>query len=135
MDKVLAIHATDGHGNPSKMNPSPMNHHHNFSTLGESIPSPLKGGGYLPPGTSFSTPIAAGMAANMLTLAVECLGESEKDKALRRFAFKRAGVLRIFNKASQDRCGYNYVCPSRVAEDRDAVDEIGGWLREALKEL
>ncbi|KAH7020205.1 peptidase S8/S53 domain-containing protein [Ilyonectria destructans] len=43
MDKVLAIHATDGNGNPCKGNPDPVKHCANISTLGESIASPLRG--------------------------------------------------------------------------------------------
>lgn len=132
MDKVLAIHATDGNGNPCKGNPDPVKHCANISTLGESIASPLRENKLLS-GTSYSTAIASGMAANILTLVDACFGEWEEDKRLRRRAFRREGMRRILLEASGIRHGYDYVCPDRVAKDRDTMDGCRDWLREALR--
>lgn len=138
MDKVLAIHATDGYGKSSNMNPNPLEDSPNFSTLGESIPSPLKEGELLPSGTSFSTPIAAGMAANILTLVEACFdGSEEDDERLRDRAFKREGMGRIFKKAaSRGPDGYRYVCPGMVGcpgkVKRGKMASHREWFREAL---
>lgn len=75
-DEVICIHATDGYGNPSSFNSSPMKDHDNFSTLGEDVESawPVRLGKPTSHGvcktrkfgTSFATPIAAGIAAFLL---------------------------------------------------------------------
>ncbi|KAF4450005.1 extracellular serine protease [Fusarium austroafricanum] len=131
MDKVLAIHFTDGWGNICKENPQPAKYDVNFSTLGENILSPLCKGGLLR-GTSYATAIASGMAANILTLAAACFGESGDDGALRRQVFKREGMKKIFLKVSGERNGYNYVCPLWVAKGRDSLNGYRDWLKDAL---
>lgn len=73
------------------------------------------------------------MAANILTLVDACFGESEEDKRLHRQAFRRQGMRRIFLEASRIRNRYDYVCPGRVAEDRDTMDGHRDWLRDALR--
>ncbi|UPK91186.1 hypothetical protein LCI18_002121 [Fusarium solani-melongenae] len=129
IDKVLAIHATDGHGNPCGINPTPLKQHFNFSTLGAGIPSLLDKPNVLKAATSFSTPIAAGMAANILTLAQTCLD----DWSLRRLAFQKGGMQAILLNASIPRDHYNYLCPNEMK--RDSTEHYGYWLMDVLKKL
>ncbi|RSM08858.1 hypothetical protein CDV31_007997 [Fusarium ambrosium] len=134
MDRVLAIHATDGHGNPSGFNPSPLDRDVNFSTLGAHIPSPLLGAPrFLDAGTSFSTAIAAGMAANILTLVENVRDESKGDDTQWYLANRMVGMKAIFKGFSVVRDGYDYLSPWKLD---DMVDDVGNsWLKRALKNL
>ncbi|KAJ4012483.1 hypothetical protein NW752_008180 [Fusarium irregulare] len=134
MEKVLAVHSTDGRGNISFQNPKALDDDINISTLGESIESPL-GDGELLDGASYATAIASGMAANVLTLADAYFSESKVDQEIRRQVFKREGMKRIFRHVSggRDREGYNYVCPHMVAEDCNSPEVYRHWFKQALK--
>ncbi|KAI9172808.1 hypothetical protein HJFPF1_02322 [Paramyrothecium foliicola] len=71
---VLAVHATDALGEPSTMNPSPLDGVPNFATLGVSVPVLLKGELAFKSGTSFAVPFATGMAANILAIGRDKCG-------------------------------------------------------------
>ncbi|OAA55163.1 Peptidase S8/S53, subtilisin/kexin/sedolisin [Cordyceps fumosorosea ARSEF 2679] len=71
---VFCIHSTDGNGNPSSFNPTADDKDVNFSLLGEHVRShwPAGKGGHndsvrVLSGTSVATPIAAGLAAMILS--------------------------------------------------------------------
>ncbi|RSL42208.1 hypothetical protein CEP53_012317 [Fusarium sp. AF-6] len=134
MDRVLAIHATDRHGNPSGFNPTRLPDCVNFSTLGAGIPSPL----HVPPrflesGTSFSTAIAAGMAANLLTLVENVPDKSKGDGTQWYLANRVVGMRAMFKKFSIFRDGYDYLSPWKL---NYMVGTFGNsWLKDALSDL
>src|SRR5690554_3437454 len=71
---VFCIHSTDGNGNPSSFNPTASETDVNFSLLGEHVSSHWPAGinGHdqtvnVMSGTSVATPIAAGLAASVLS--------------------------------------------------------------------
>ncbi|KAI8721867.1 Peptidase-S8 domain-containing protein [Fusarium sp. LHS14.1] len=134
MDTVLAIHATDGNGNSCGFNPSPLKRAMKFSTLGTAIPSPLGRGTFVPSGTSFSTPIAAGMAANILTLVENYFNESDNDGRTWYLAHKRTGMKAIFKGFSDSRNNYDYLCFGRLS-DCVGDDEVKFWIAHALKDV
>ncbi|KAJ4004060.1 hypothetical protein NW766_011916 [Fusarium irregulare] len=108
---VFCIHSTDGNGNPSSFNPTASETDVNFSLLGESVsshwPAGLNGHDQsvnVMSGTSVATPIAAALAASVLSfvrqqdqnVAVESdrLGpwlkiDSSMDAVLKQMAAKR----------------------------------------------
>ncbi|RTE80932.1 hypothetical protein BHE90_004563 [Fusarium euwallaceae] len=64
---VMGVHALDGHGNDSGWtNPSPVGPHHNFGTLGLGIEMLWKEKIIYKSGSSFASPTAAAIAANMI---------------------------------------------------------------------
>ncbi|PMD24617.1 subtilisin-like protein [Hyaloscypha hepaticicola] len=70
---VICIYATDGHGYGSKLNPQIHNRKTRFATLGHAVKSIKAGttaGEARGSGTSYATPIAAAIAANILELAL-----------------------------------------------------------------
>lgn len=77
---VICIHASDGVGNDGLISPTPLKDNSNFSTLGICIPSKWQGVESHISGTSFATPIAAALVANVLEFARhKCeLGEHEQ---------------------------------------------------------
>ncbi|KAG5800746.1 hypothetical protein H9Q69_000305 [Fusarium xylarioides] len=132
MAKVLAIHSTDGQGNIGYLNPASLDSEPNISTLGESIRSPLNDSAPLLNGVSYSTAIASGMGANILTLAHACCDESEE---LRRRVFTWGGMKNILLSISggRDGDGYNYVCPIWVAKGCNNREAYRQWFSTALK--
>lgn len=115
MDDVLCVHACDGRGNDGKMNPSPIRGD-NFTVLGVAIKSKENGREVFKSGTSFATPVAAAIAANILEFA-NC--HCNLDVMQRRRLHRSAGMRDIFKRLSKikiqadlqdnNRGGYDYV--------------------------
>ena len=81
-EQVICIYATDGKGEPYRSNPTPIGNSYRFATLGEGVKSAWPKGlkkGAAPEqrmtGTSFATPIAAGIAACLLEFAIVHAGQ------------------------------------------------------------
>ncbi|CAG2005085.1 unnamed protein product [Fusarium graminearum] len=130
MDKVLCVHASDGNGNKSGLDPSPKIDRENFSTLGVAIESIWEDDVYLS-GTSYSTPVAADFAANVLRYVQHCCGLEEK---YRKRAFSRVGMKNILLAMSDFRDGYHYVTPWRKMWDGDVAVDVAAKIKQALKD-
>lgn len=79
LPEVICVHATDGNGVPAVFNPYPATGIDNFATIGVAIDSKWDGKDVTKSGTSFATPVAAGIAANVLHFARTYL-TAESDK-------------------------------------------------------
>ncbi|KAL7899899.1 peptidase S8/S53 domain-containing protein [Trichoderma sp. TUCIM 5745] len=120
-DGVIGIHASDGYGNDGGISPTPLEDRDNFSTLGIDIPSRWKKESIRISGTSYATPIAAALVANMLELArCKCDLTEHQQRMLRKYN----GVCRILEllvgKGKKPRGGYDYIVPeiSEELEER-----------------
>lgn len=111
-DGVIGIHASDGLGNDGGISPTPLEDRDNFSTLGIDIPSRWKKQSIHISGTSYATPIAAALAANMLELArCKCDLTEHQQRMLRKYS----GICRILKilvrEGVTSRGGYDYIVP------------------------
>jgi hypothetical protein len=110
---VICVHATNGLGSQSDFNPSREGGADNFATLGAAIESQWKGETVLKSGTSFATPIAAGIAANILDFARHHLTENNDRRKYERLC-SFTGMRLMFKCMSTRRGDYDYVSPWKV---------------------
>ncbi|OBT39280.1 hypothetical protein VE00_10597 [Pseudogymnoascus sp. WSF 3629] len=118
---VICIHASDGGGNRAKINPSPVVKQHNFSTLGISIESRWERKKVQISGTSFATPIAVALAADVLEYArYKCLLSEYEQQCLYHFN----GIVQILQLMSKERQGYDYIMPEHIFNAKNSDECI-----------
>lgn len=101
---VFCIHVSDGKGNKTGINP-PAGYIDNFSTLGHAVESQWNRETTYISGSSFSTPIAAAIAANALEFIRQCLMDELG------FFQSFQGMRALFRCLSDRMDGYDYVKP------------------------
>lgn len=127
---VICIHASDGYGNDGGISPTPLEEGRNFSTLGIRIFSKWKKTKTCVSGTSYATPIAAAIFANILEFARHKCSLSERDQnKLRRSqeasqVLYRLGVGR--DTKVKGRGGYDYIMPNllRNGKSEQSIIEL-----------
>ena len=128
---VICIHACDGKGNKGDMSPSPVKKKDNFTTLGVAVKSRWKKKTVYKSGTSFATPVAAAIAADVLEFANFKCKLSERDSIL---LYKKEGMLEVFRAMSTTRDNYDYVQPGHLWDAKDD-EEVAKIIRDTLGEL
>lgn len=129
-EEVICISSTDGYGNPSSFNPS-FKEGRNFSTVGENVPTSSLQRGQVPTsGTSFATPIAAGIAAfsmGFMEQKREQNGEQwSKNELFNSHTIKtRAGIIAVFERLSDQRADFRFLRPWKLFNlDSTSVDTV-----------
>ncbi|KAI1740736.1 hypothetical protein F4680DRAFT_465012 [Xylaria scruposa] len=129
---VICVHACDGKGNKGSMNPNPEKRALNFSTLGVAIESKWKGQTVFKSGTSFATPVAAGIAANVLEFAGhQCHLSPGNMKRLKR----HEGMCAILAEMCTERDGYDYLQPQNLWADGKSSEDIGRGIQDIIEGL
>jgi len=106
---VICVHASDGYGKDGGISPSAESNDDNFMTLGVGINvDDPKRGERLVSGTSYATPIAAGIAANILSLADGTMDLSNTGSEHLRSG---EGMRKAFQLISEKEGKYRYVAP------------------------
>lgn len=142
---VICVHSTDSDGNRSKFSPTALARDPNIATIGEAVqsawPVHLCDMSVNPDcvqyksGTSYATPIAAGVAAFLLQYAR--LHLADKADILKRQSKMKDVLLKVAEKTQQSisRDDYNYVALSLFSDNLFGKDKqfIDTTLGELLK--
>lgn len=131
-DHVICIGACDGLNWSSSFNPSRI--HNMFCTLGENIVTPWQTAGSLSKsGTSYATPIAAGIAAVVMDWMIhESRSWSQEDQRHSRKVRTKSGIVKIFQeKLSEERNGYRVLVPWALFNE-DSIGYAKGVLLDIL---
>lgn len=115
--KVICVNASDGYGNKTGFNPWHKPEEVPFSTLGAGIELNGKDGIVYKSGTSFATPIAAGIAALILEYAMAS-PKLELDPEQEKRLFSCDGMRDLFDLMSKEIDGYKYVAPWNLWQER-----------------
>lgn len=132
---VICIHASNGKGKDADINPEGQPGD-GFMTLGVAIQFLYCGKHIHMSGTSFATPIAAGMAANILHFSYGC--ESLLEDATKQRLGKRKGMWKMFELMSREVPGhYRFVAPWNLWEknwksDKHLDDSIWSTINAKL---
>lgn len=130
--QVICIHACDGKGNKGDMNPDPLKKRDNFATLGVAVKSEWKWKTVYKSGTSFATPVAASIAANVLEFANFRSNLDQRNKEL---LYRRDGMVAVFEKMSKKRDKYDYVQPGRLWDGENTDDDIAEEIQGLLENI
>lgn len=142
---VFCIHATDGNGNPSKFNPTADEKDVNFSLLGEHVRSHWPRGKnghnddvHVMSGTSIATPIAAGIAASVLSFVrqqeqglregSDFLGPWLKD------VHSMDAVLKSMVRQTRG-SGYDYITPHLLFEADSSKEHVYNKIKDIKKHM
>ncbi|KAF2872788.1 hypothetical protein BDV95DRAFT_606360 [Massariosphaeria phaeospora] len=130
-DGVICIHSTDGRGKASGFNPPPLRPSDNFSIVGEAIYSAWPGDDEFKrkSGTSFATPVAAGLAAFVLEYGMQNL-QDEPEKLQRLMTCE--GMKDVLRLMAVEVGGYQYLRPWELF-NRKKKDWTRTIILEALK--
>jgi len=125
---VICVHASDGRGGgTSDLNPTREEYDGNFATLGIDILFKWGPQKLLKSGTSFATPIAAGIAANVMEYARHHMELSARNMV---DLYSPKGMEDIFHLMKQSREDYGYIQPWDLW--RDKGDKIGEVLKNTI---
>jgi hypothetical protein len=106
---VICVNASDGHGGSSDwINPAAIPGEDNFMTLGINVESKWKKKLVSKSGTSFATPLAAALAANLLEFARIKVEMNEVQKDL---LYSSKGLRTLLKRLSVETGGYRFLCP------------------------
>ncbi|KAK1992116.1 subtilisin-like protein, partial [Colletotrichum falcatum] len=130
---VFCIHASDGDGNESGKDPTPVERADNFSTLGVLVPCRFDGDREVfKSGTSYATPIAAGIAANIMVLGDWLVETKKLTSDQRRKLGAYEGMRSVFDEMAETRQGYDYVAPWHLWDGKADEETVWGKIREKL---
>ncbi|RFN43276.1 intracellular serine protease [Fusarium flagelliforme] len=142
---VFCIHSTDGNGNPSSFNPTASETDVNFSLLGESVsshwPAGLNGHDQsvnVMSGTSVATPIAAGLAASVLSFARQqdqnVPIESDRLGPWLKIDSSMNAVLKSMVRQRRG-AGYDYITPHVLFDSGATRDFVYGKMNDLRRNL
>lgn len=132
---VFCIHSTDGNGNPSSFNPTASETDVNYSLLGEHVSShwPAGKNGHnqdvnVMSGTSVATPIAAGLAATVLSFVrqQDQHVDAEKSGLLAPWLKDVHSMDMVFKSMVRQRrgVGYDYITPHELFDRGSTRDHV-----------
>ncbi|KAK3946215.1 hypothetical protein QBC46DRAFT_335655 [Diplogelasinospora grovesii] len=131
---LICVNASDGRGNTGghgSFNPPPLGDGDNFATLGVNIPLLWENKYVWKSGTSFVTPLAAGIAANILEFARYEVPMTEQKRL---WLYSHRGMAAVFRRLSVNMgTGFRFVRPWKTHEGRNTTEYLKKVLQDILK--
>ncbi|KAF4992831.1 hypothetical protein FGRMN_6883 [Fusarium graminum] len=142
---VFCIHSTDGNGNPSAFNPTASETDVNFSLLGENVSSHWPAGlnGHyqsvnVMSGTSVATPIAAGLAASVLSFVRQQDQQVAADgEGLGPWLKRDNSMDAVFKSMVRQRrgAGYDYITPHVLFDSGSSKEDVYRRIRDIKRNM
>lgn len=140
---VFCIHSTDGNGNASAFNPTADDKDVNFSLLGEHVSShwPIGMSGHnqnvnAMSGTSVATPIAAGLAASILSFVRQQEQHmTPGDELLGPWLKDVHSMDTVLKYMARQRTGYDYIRPHVLFDRRSTRDRVYDKISEIKRKM
>ncbi|CAM1505661.1 Fc.00g112980.m01.CDS01 [Cosmosporella sp. VM-42] len=127
---VICIHASDGNGNDGGISPTCEPKKDNFTTLGIAVESRWKRKDVFKSGTSFATPVAVGMAANVLEFARHMCDLSEYENEC---LYRLDGILGILRLLAAPRSGYDFLSANNLWDKKNSDDDISSMIMKVVR--
>ncbi|KJZ70855.1 hypothetical protein HIM_09769 [Hirsutella minnesotensis 3608] len=133
--QVICIHAVDGKGNKSGLNPAPKQGAKNFGSLGVAVESEWDEGEVYLEGTSYATPVVTGMISNVLRFVQYAWGKGLLAEELYKEAFSSRGMSNILGElAERTSDGYDYIQPKwKIWGEKDEVWDVVSKMKSAVQ--
>ncbi|KAG9253124.1 uncharacterized protein F5Z01DRAFT_689257 [Emericellopsis atlantica] len=142
---VFCIHSTDGNGNPSQFNPTASETDVNFSLLGEDVSSHWPAGidGHdqtvrVMTGTSVATPIAAGLAASVLSFVRQQDQHiAAEDERLGPWLKRDNSMDAVFKSMVKQRrgVGYDYITPHMLFDSGSTRERVYERIKDIKRNM
>ncbi|KAJ4281972.1 hypothetical protein NW764_004656 [Fusarium oxysporum] len=142
---VFCIYSTDGNGNPSKFNPTASETDVNFSLLGENVSSHWPAGlngieetVNVMSGTSVATPIAAGLAASILSfIRQQDQNIAVESESLGSWLKRDNSMDAVFKSMVRQRRGegYDYITPHTLFDRGSTRDDVYRKIRDIKRTM
>ncbi|KAL5608599.1 hypothetical protein FOVSG1_003280 [Fusarium oxysporum f. sp. vasinfectum] len=142
---VFCIYSTDGNGNPSKFNPTASETDVNFSLLGENVSSHWPAGlngieetVNVMSGTSVATPIAAGLAASILSFVrQQDQNIAVESESLGSWLKRDNSMDAVFKSMVRQRRGegYDYITPHTLFDRGSTMDDVYRKIRDIKRTM
>lgn len=132
--QVICVHAVDGNGNKSGMNPPPKPGVRNFGSLGVGVESEWDSAETYLEGTSYAAPVATGMISNVLWFVQYVRGKDLIADQYYSEAFSSRGMSNILgDMAELTSDGYDYIRPKwKLWSETDTVQDVVTKIKSAL---
>ncbi|KAL1848858.1 hypothetical protein Daus18300_013470 [Diaporthe australafricana] len=133
--QVICVHAVDGNGNKSGMNPPPKPGFKNFGSLGVAIESEWDAAEAYMEGTSYAAPVATGMVSNVLRFVQYVRDKDLMTEEYYNEACSSRGMSNILGEmAERTSDGYDYIRPRwKLWAGTDTEQDVITKIKSALE--
>ncbi|KAB5536167.1 hypothetical protein GE09DRAFT_1141615 [Coniochaeta sp. 2T2.1] len=134
--QVICVHAVDGNGDKSGLNPAPKSRAKNFGSLGVAIKSEWDADEVYLEGTSYATPVVTGMISNVLRFVQYAWERGFLAEEYYKEAFSSRGMSNILGEMAElTSDGYDFIRPKwKIWGETDTVQDVVTKIKSAVEQ-